>query len=143
MIDRFGRKPLYIIGSLGMAAALLALTAISWSGHFRGGIVLALILTYLACFASAIEPVFWTLVPEIFPNHIRGTAMTVPVLTQWIANAVVVLFFPLAFNQIGKSFTFAFLAIMSLLQALFTWRFLPETKGKSLEEIEEFWLPFK
>ena len=141
MIDRFGRKPLYILGSLGMAGALIALTAISWSGHFRGGIVLALILIYLACFASAIGPVFWTLVPEIFPNHIRGTAMTVPVLTQWIANAVVVLFFPLAFNQIGKSFTFAFLAVMSLLQALFTWRFLPETKEKSLEEIEEFWLP--
>ncbi len=143
MIDRFGRKPLYILGSLGMAGALVALTAISWSGHFRGGIVLVLILTYLACFAAAIGPVFWTLVPEIFPNHIRGTAMTVPVLTQWIANAVVVLFFPLAFNQIGKSFTFAFLAIMSLLQAVFTWRFLPETKGKSLEEIEEFWLPVR
>jgi MFS transporter, SP family, arabinose:H+ symporter len=141
MIDRFGRKPLYVLGSLGMAGALLALTAISWSGHFRGAIVLVLILTYLACFASAIGPVFWTLVPEIFPNHIRGTAMTIPVLTQWIANAMVVLFFPLAFNQVGKSFTFAFLAIMSLLQALFTWRFLPETKGKSLEEIEQFWLP--
>jgi hypothetical protein len=67
--------------------------------------------------------------------------MTIPVLTQWIANAMVVLFFPLAFNQVGKSFTFAFLAVMSLLQALFTWRFLPETKGKSLEEIEQFWLP--
>jgi SP family arabinose:H+ symporter-like MFS transporter len=141
MIDRFGRKPLYIVGSLGMAGALFALTAISWSCHFRGAIVLVLILTYLACFASAIGPVFWTLVPEIFPNHIRGTAMTIPVLTQWIANAMVVLFFPLAFNQVGKSFTFAFLAIMSLLQALFTWRFLPETKGKSLEQIEEFWLP--
>jgi membrane protein implicated in regulation of membrane protease activity len=65
--------------------------------------------------------------------------MTVPVLSQWIANAVVVLFFPLAFNQIGKSVTFAFLAIMSVAQAIFTWRFVPETKDKPLEEIEEYW----
>lgn len=138
-IDRFGRKPLYIAGSLGMAAALILLTTISGLGLFRGWMVLALILGYLACFASCIGPVFWTVVPEIFPNHIRGTAMTVPVLTQWIANAVVVLFFPLAFNHFGKSVTFGFLMAMCLLQALFAWRFLPETKNKPLEEIEAFW----
>jgi sugar porter (SP) family MFS transporter len=139
MIDRFGRKPLYIAGSLGMAGALALLTLISQMGRFQGGTVLTLILIYLAFFASCIGPVFWTLVPEIFPNHIRGTAMTVPVLSQWIANAVVVLFFPLAFNQIGKSVTFAFLAIMSVAQAIFTCRFVPETKNKPLEEIEEYW----
>jgi hypothetical protein len=65
--------------------------------------------------------------------------MTVPVLTQWVANAVVVLFFPLAFNQIGKAVTFGFLAVMALTQAIFTWCFVPETKNKPLEEIEEFW----
>ena len=62
--------------------------------------------------------------------------MTVPVLTQWVANAVVVLFFPTAFNHLGKGATFAFLAAMALLQAVFTWRYVPETKHKSLEEIE-------
>ena len=82
---------------------------------------------------------FWTLIPEIFPNRIRGTAMTVPVLTQWVANAVVVLFFPLAFARLGKVPTFAFLAVMSVLQAVFTWFFVPETKQKTLEEIEGFW----
>ena len=101
--------------------------------------MLVLILAYLAFFASCIGPVFWTLVPEIFPNYIRGTAMTVPVLTQWIANAVVVLFFPLAFHQIGKAITFGFLAAMALTQAIFMWLFVPETKNKPLEEIEEFW----
>lgn len=65
--------------------------------------------------------------------------MTVPVLTQWVANAVVVLFFPLAFHQIGKGITFAFLAAMSLAQGLFAWFFLPETKNRPLEEIEAFW----
>ena len=139
MIDRYGRKPLYIAGSLGMSASLLALTAAVLTGRFEGALVLVLILAYLACFAAAIGPVFWTLMAEIFPNNIRGTAMTVPVLTQWIANSVVVLFFPLAFHQLGKAATFGFLAAMSLAQAVFTWFFVPETKNKTLEEIEEFW----
>jgi SP family arabinose:H+ symporter-like MFS transporter len=139
VIDRYGRKPLYIVGSLGMTAALALLAMAVVSGHFQGSLVLVLILAYLAFFASCIGPVFWTLVSEIFPNNIRGTAMAVPVLTQWIANAVVVLFFPLAFNQIGKAVTFGFLALMALAQALFTWFYVPETKNRTLEEIEEFW----
>jgi SP family arabinose:H+ symporter-like MFS transporter len=101
--------------------------------------VLILILGYLAFFASCIGPVFWTLVSEIFPNNIRGTAMAVPVLTQWIANATVVLFFPFAFHQIGKAVTFAFLAAMAIAQAAVTWRWVPETKNKTLEEIERAW----
>jgi len=138
-IDRWGRKPLYIAGSLGMTAALVLLTGAVLTNRFEGSIVLVLILAYLAFFASAIGPVFWTLVAEIFPNHIRGTAMTVPVLTQWIANAAVVLFFPVAFHQAGKAVTFGFLAAMALAQAVFTWFFVPETKNKTLEEIEEYW----
>jgi hypothetical protein len=66
--------------------------------------------------------------------------MTVPVLLQWVANAVVVLVFPFAFHQIGKTVTFGFLALMSLCQAIFTYWFVPETRNKPLEEIEEFWM---
>jgi MFS transporter, SP family, arabinose:H+ symporter len=139
VIDRYGRKPLYIIGSLGMTAALVLLTSAVLMGRFQSGTVLVYILVYLAFFSSCIGPVFWTLVAEIFPNDLRGTAMIVPVLTQWIANAGVVLFFPLAFNQIGKAITFGFLATMALAQAVFTWLFVPETKNKPLEEIEEYW----
>jgi sugar porter (SP) family MFS transporter len=139
IIDRYGRRPLYITGSLGMTAALLCMIAVVVTGHFHGAIVLFLILVYLAFFCSCIGPVFWTLVPEIFPNNIRGTAMTVPVLTQWVANALVVLFFPFAFNRIGKAVTFGFLAVMALSQAIFTWYFVPETKNTPLEEIEGFW----
>jgi hypothetical protein len=69
--------------------------------------------------------VFWTLVPEILPTHVRGTAMTVPVLTQWMANAVVVLLFPAALNRLGQAPTFAILAAFSLAQALFTWKYVP------------------
>jgi sugar porter (SP) family MFS transporter len=139
-IDRFGRRPLYIAGSLGMALSLLALTVAVLIGQFHGPLVLALILAYLICFCSCIGPVFWTLVPEIFPNHIRGTAMIVPVLTQWVANAVVVLLFPAALHRLGQAATFGFLAAVSLAQAIFTWRYVPETKNRPLEEIEQFWI---
>jgi SP family arabinose:H+ symporter-like MFS transporter len=98
IIDRYGRRPLYIVGSLGMTTALAALTLVVLTGQFKGVVVLVLILGYLAFFCSCIGPVFWTLLPEIFPNNVRGTAMTVPVLTQWVANALVVLFFPYAFK---------------------------------------------
>ena len=66
--------------------------------------------------------------------------MTVPVLTQWVTNAVVVLVFPFAFHQIGKTFTFGFLTAMCFLQAIFTILFVPETKNRSLEEMENIWI---
>jgi SP family arabinose:H+ symporter-like MFS transporter len=138
-IDRYGRRVLYIVGSLGMTVTLLSLMTVVFTGQFRGLVVLLLILGYIIFFCSCIGPVFWTLIAEIFPNRIRGTAMTVPVLTQWVANAVVVLFFPFAFNRIGKSVTFGIMAATSLLQAIFTWYFVPEPKEKTLEEIEAFW----
>jgi MFS transporter, SP family, arabinose:H+ symporter len=140
VIDRYGRKPLYISGSLGMAATLGALMTAALTGAFHGSLVLVLILAYLAFFCACVGPVFWTLVPEVFPNDVRGRAMAAPVLIQWIANAVVVLFFPYAFHVIGKAATLGFLAAMSLTQGLFTWRFVPETKHKSLEEIEQYWV---
>jgi SP family arabinose:H+ symporter-like MFS transporter len=139
MIDRYGRKPLYVAGSGGMTVTLLLLVIAAAGGHFHGSLVLVVILTYLAFFACCVGPVFWTLVPEIFPNDVRGAAMIVPVLIQWVANAVVVLFFPYAFHVIGKASTFGFLALMSLVQGVFTWLRIPETKNKRLEEIEAFW----
>jgi SP family arabinose:H+ symporter-like MFS transporter len=136
VIDRFGRKPLYITGSLGMTVALASLSAAAAMDRFAGGKVFALVILYIAFFSSCIGPVFWTLLPEIFPNRVRGEAMAVPVITQWIANAVVVLLFPMAFSYAGKAYTFGFLAVVALTQAVFTWKAVPETKGKSLEEIE-------
>jgi SP family arabinose:H+ symporter-like MFS transporter len=140
LIDKVGRKPLYIVGSLGMTFSIAALAVTVVLGRFQGLIVLSLILTCLAFFASCIGPVFWTLVPEIFPNDVRGAAMTVPVLLQWLANAAVVLLFPFAFHRAGKTLTFAFLALMALAQGIFTWLCVPETKNVPLEEIEKYWV---
>ncbi|MGH9599413.1 MAG: MFS transporter, partial [Terracidiphilus sp.] len=143
IIDRLGRRPLYIVGSLGMAASLLLLVTAVLEGRFHGAFVLADILIYLAFFSACVGPVFWTLIPEIFPNDVRGAAMTVPVLIQWVANAVVVLFFPFAFHVIGKALTFSFLAVMALAQGVFMLLFVPETKNKRLEDIEAYWTASK
>lgn len=138
-IDRYGRRPLYIIGSAGMTLMLLGLTIANLIGRFEGPVVLGFILTYIAFFAACIGPVFWTLVAEIFPNRIRGTAMSVPVFTQWIANALVVMFFPWMLAHAGGFVTFGFLSLMAFLMMLFTIFYIPETKGRSLEDIEKIW----
>ncbi len=139
VIDRLGRRPLYLVGSGGMALTLAALAGAAWSGHFNGALVLALIVLYLFFFAACIGPVFWTLLPELLPNHVRSKAMIVPVLAQWAANAVVVLVFPYVFHRIGSGATFAVLAASCAAQGVFTWRYVPETRNRSLEDIAAAW----
>ncbi|NJN27860.1 MAG: sugar porter family MFS transporter [Cyclobacteriaceae bacterium] len=90
LIEIAGRKLLYLIGSAGMTTILLVITILSFTGHFQGNVSLILIMLFIAFFSACVGPVFWTLVSEIFPNRIRGTAMSIPVFTQWIANAIVV-----------------------------------------------------
>ena len=137
-IDKLGRRALYLIGSMGMVITLLML-AVSFYLKLEGIFTLICILMFIAFFASCIGPVFWTLVSEIFPNRIRGKALAFASFTQWIFNFLVVLLFPHFLASIGGAKTFLFLALMSLLQWLFTYLYVPETKGKSLEEIEQLW----
>lgn len=93
-----------------------------------------------AFFAACIGPAFWTLVAEMFPNKIRGTAIAMISFTQWTLNFIVVLLFPHLLKAIGGSMTFLFLAVMSAGQLLIAWFFIKETKGKTLEEIEKMWV---
>jgi len=137
-IDKAGRRTLYLIGSMGMVITLLML-AVSFYLKMEGIFTLICILMFIAFFASCIGPVFWTLVSEIFPNRIRGKALAFASFTQWIFNFLVVLLFPHFLASVGGAKTFLFLALMSLLQWLFTYLYVPETKGKSLEEIERLW----
>ncbi|MBE0673366.1 MAG: sugar porter family MFS transporter [Bacteroidales bacterium] len=137
-IDKVGRRLLYLIGSMGMTITLVLL-ALSFYLKMDGIFTLICIMLFLMFFASCIGPVFWTLVSEIFPNRIRGKALAFASFTQWIFNFLVVLLFPHFLNLLGGAISFMFLAIMSLLQWLFTYFYVPETKGKSLEEIEKLW----
>jgi SP family arabinose:H+ symporter-like MFS transporter len=139
LIDKFGRRPLYIWGSAGMSVSLAGLAIAGFTGHFEGYPVLLLVVFFLASFASSIGPVFWTYVAEIFPNSVRGTAMTVPVFTQWIFNALAVLVFPAMLNQLPVGFTFSIIMMFALLQLWLAIGKMPETKGRTLEEIEELW----
>lgn len=139
IIDRFGRRPLYIIGSAGMTLSLLGLTIAGSIGQFSGTIVLVFIVMFLVFFSSCVGPVFWTYMSEIFPNRIRGTALSVPVFTQWVFNALIILVFPLMLKHLSTSITFGILAAFAFGQLLFTIRYMKETKGKSLEEIEIMW----
>ncbi|HYW94369.1 MAG TPA: D-xylose transporter XylE, partial [Bacteroidales bacterium] len=142
-VDKFGRKPLQIIGALGMAASMICL---GFSFYFNNlGIVsLIFMLSYTAFFAMSWGPVTWVLLSEIFPNSIRG-AMSIAVAAQWIANLVVSWTFPILdgnpwlTDEFHKGFAYWIYGFMSILAAVFVWKLVPETKGKTLEDMENLW----
>ncbi len=142
-VDRFGRKPLMIIGSIGMGISMAAL-GLTFYFNQVGMLSLVFMLTYTAAFAMSWGPVCWVLLAEIFPNSIRG-AMSIAVAAQWIANWVVSLTFPMLNDnlwltqQFNHGFSYWIYGLMSFLSALFVWKMVPETKGKTLEEIESLW----
>ena len=138
LIDKAGRRVLYLTGSMGMAVTLVLL-ALSFRLRLDGIFTLVCMVLFLSFFSSCIGPVFWTLVSEIYPNRIRGKAVAFASFTQWIFNFLVVLLFPHFLALLGGAVTFLFLALMSFIQWLFTYLYIPETKGKSLEEIEMLW----
>jgi len=144
-VDRFGRKPLMIIGSIGMAISMIALGFTFYLGHV-GLLSLAFMLTYTAAFAMSWGPVCWVLLAEIFPNSIRG-ALSIAVAAQWIANWVVSLTFPMLNDNVWltekfhNGFAYWIYGIIGILSALFIIKMVPETKGKTLEEMESVIAP--
>ena len=138
VIDKVGRKTLYLVGSLGMSIALLCL-ATTYFLHLEGVLTMVFVLAFVAFFAACIGPVFWTLVAEIFPNRIRGKAVAVASSIQWSVYFLVALLFPRFLELVGGGFAFLFFAVMDLLQFIVVRHYLPETRGKSLEEIEMHW----
>jgi MFS transporter, SP family, xylose:H+ symportor len=142
-VDKFGRKPLMIIGALVMAVSMISL-GLSFSLHKEGLLALVFMLLYTAGFAMSWGPVVWVLLSEIFPNSIRG-AMSIAVAAQWIANLIISWTFPIMNDNtwltglFNHGFAYWIYGLMGILAAWFMWRFVPETKGKTLEEIEELW----
>ncbi len=142
-VDKFGRKPLMIIGSIGMAVSMVALGFAFYLDRL-GLLALIFMLTYTASFAMSWGPVCWVLLAEIFPNSIRG-ALSIAVAAQWIANWIVSLTFPMLNDNVwltakfNHGFAYWIYGVMGVLSAIFIWKMVPETKGKTLEEIEIFW----
>jgi len=145
-VDRFGRKPLQIIGALIMAVAMVSLGMAFWIGG-EGMLALVSMLVYTAGFAVSWGPVTWVLLSEIFPNQIRGKAMALAVAMQWIANYLVSWTFPILdknpylVEHFKHGFAYWIYGGMSLLAALFMWKYVPETKGRTLEQMEGIWRP--
>jgi len=143
-VDRWGRKPLQITGALVMAGAMITLGT-SFYTQQMGWIALVSMLCYIAGFALSWGPVVWVLLSEIFPNAIRSKAMAIAVSAQWISNYVVSFTFPILdknpylTEQFNHGFSYWLYGLMALLAALFMWKVVPETKGKSLEELEANW----
>lgn len=143
-VDRFGRRPLMIIGALIMAVAMLVLGT-TFYAHEVGLGSLICMLVYTAGFAMSWGPVCWVLLAEIFPNSVRSTVMSIAVAAQWIANFLVSWSFPMLDKSeyltahFNHGMAYWIYGLMGILAALFIWRFIPETKGKTLEEMERYW----
>jgi SP family xylose:H+ symportor-like MFS transporter len=136
-VDKFGRKPLLIIGSVGMAIGMFAIGLLA---HLQiiGVSTLVFIVIYSASFMMSWGPICWVLISEIFPNTIRGKAIAIAVAAQWISNFIVSASFP-ALQAVSMTFTYLLYGVMSILSAIFVWKMVPETKGKTLENITKLW----
>lgn len=136
-VDKWGRKPLLITGSVGMAVGMFAISVLSFN-HVIGISTLVFIILYTASFMMSWGPICWVLISEIFPNKIRGQAVAIAVAFQWFANYLISSTYP-AMMEFSGGMTYGFYGLMAVVSALFVRKMVPETKGKSLEEMEGLW----
>lgn len=136
-VDKWGRKPLLIIGSAGMAIGMFAISALAFLQVIGIG-TLIFIIIYTASFMMSWGPITWVLISEIFPNKIRGKAVAIAVAAQWAANYFISSTYP-AMMEFSGGLTYGFYGLMSVLSLIFIWKIVPETKGKTLEEMESLW----
>jgi SP family sugar porter-like MFS transporter len=135
-VDRLGRRALMILGSGGLAG-IYALMGAAYYFQISGWPLLILVLLAIACYAMSLAPVTWVVLSEIFPNRIRGAAMAVATVSLWLACFLLTYSFPLLNNAFGASGTFWLYGIICVAGLTFIYKKLPETKGKTLEEIEK------
>jgi len=144
-VEKLGRKPLLIWGSLGMALGAFGV-AVTFGKPGMALVTAASIMVYSASFMFSWGPICWVLIAEIFPNTIRGAAVAIAVAFQWIFNFIVSSTFVPMFNMhltegddFGHWFTYGLYGVICVIAALFVWRLVPETKGKSLEDMTKLW----
>ena len=136
IIDRFGRKWMLILGSGGMMTMLLGLSVLFFRHQTSGIMVLVFILGYIACFSASLGAAVWVVIAELFPNRLRSKGMSVAIVSLWIACTIVSVTFPIMLERLSGGITFLIFAVICLANLLYVWQYVPETKGKTLEELE-------
>jgi MFS family permease len=137
-IDRLGRKTLLLIGAVGMFFSLSG-AAMNFYSNTSGGIgILICIVGFIASFAFSQGAVIWVFLSEIFPNKVRSKGQALGSFTHWIMNALIAWTFPTVLTRLGGGNAFMFFAVMMIPFFIFVWKMLPETKGRSLEDLEKF-----
>lgn len=136
LVDKWGRKALLLTGSAGLAVIYL-LMGLAYHLHISGIVLLVIVVLAIACYAMTLAPVMWVVVSEIFPNKIRGIAMSIATFSLWAACSVLTYTFPILNAHLGAAGTFWIYGLICIFGGLFVWRKVPETKGKSLEELEK------
>ena len=144
-VEKIGRKPLLIVGSLGMALGAFGV-AVTFGNPAMSALCMASIMLYSACFMFSWGPICWVLISEIFPNTVRGAAVAIAVAFQWIFNFIVSSSFVPMFNMhltpgddFGHWFTYGMYGVICVIAAVFVWKLVPETKGKTLEDMNNLW----
>ena len=137
LIDKAGRKILLIIGSIGMSVCLALVARTFYTQDFGGFVLLIYLLVYIMFFAFSTGAVIWVLIAEIFPNNIRGKGQSLGSFTHWFFAALVTFTFPVVIKEInsGAGHTFVFFSLMMIVQAIVVWKYFPETKRRTLEEL--------
>lgn len=138
-IDRWGRRPLLVYGMFSVFISLIIIAFQFTFDSSQGILIIVMLCIYMASLALSINAVIWVLIGEIFPNRIRGSAMSIVTFTNWGANFFTAFTFPWYIDKIGMGGGFFTFAGMCLLATIFFNKYVPETKGKTLEEIENFW----
>ena len=145
-VEKWGRKPLLICGSLGMALGAAGVAVTSVSAALPPVVAVISIMIYSASFMFSWGPICWVLISEIFPNTIRGAAVAIAVAFQWIFNFIVSsTFLPLynmslgSMENFGHAFTYGLYGVICIIAAVFVWKLVPETKGKTLEDMSRLW----
>ena len=140
LIDRVGRRPLLITGLIGMSAALAFLGFSFFEGQGNIGMTaIGAVLIYVAFFAMSLGVIAWLIISEVFPLGIRGRAMGIATFVSWVCNYLVSLTFLTLVETIGSASTFWLYAVICLAGLWFSWKMVPETKGKTFDEIQTFW----
>jgi sugar porter (SP) family MFS transporter len=136
IIDKVGRKVLMLIGSVGLICSLFLVAFTFYTKNFSGYAIPIYMMMFIAFFAFSQGAVIWVFISEIFPNQVRAKGQTLGSSTHWIMAAIIAFSFPYFAETLGGAVVFTFFGVMMVLQLIFVWRFMPETKGKSLEQIE-------